>query len=75
MRKRLSQALLLLVSKNLTHVNQIQKMDEIINQQHQIINKDSISQLSAEQKESLLFSDFKTWLEKDKKNICNLNSI
>ncbi|WP_286832672.1 MULTISPECIES: AraC family transcriptional regulator [unclassified Proteiniphilum] len=67
MRKRLSQALLLLVRKNLTHVNQIQKMNEIINQQHQIINKDSISQLSAEQKESLLFSDFKTWLEKDKK--------
>jgi AraC-like DNA-binding protein len=65
------------VKKNITLMNQEKKVNKIIQEQKQFLADARIKpNLSNDQKKSILFHDFKVWLEEDKKfmdNDLNLN--
>lgn len=67
MRKKIDRTLIELVKKNLTLLNHEQKLNKSISKQSQLIGDVAITPpVDVEQKASLLFHEFKEWLEKDK---------
>ncbi len=58
LRKKIAITSIALVKKNLSMLNQEQRINKMIN---------NISPLTSEQKTAILFHDFKEWLEEDKK--------
>jgi AraC-like DNA-binding protein len=77
MKKKITRTSMELVKKNITLMDQEQKVNKIIKEQKQFLTDAKIKpQLSNEQKNAILFHDFKGWLEEDKKYLkkdINLN--
>lgn len=77
MKEKITKTSMELVKKNITLMNQEKKVNKIIQEQKQFLADARIKpNLSNDQKKSILFHDFKVWLEEDKKfmdNDLNLN--
>lgn len=78
MRKKVNEALSELVKKNLSKMRSTQQMNVLIKKRIEIESHRASEQLTGEQKDFLIFSNFKEWLEKDKQYLrsdLDLNTV
>lgn len=78
MRKKINNTLSELVKKNLSQMKSEQKMSNLIKKQREIEAYSENSPLTNEQKDLLLYNNFKEWLEKEKQYLrsdLDLNTV